>query len=89
MFSGDSATFRASVVNQIGSEGYLDQNFTWKVLNKERTEEAEGFTVVEHVEYIERGYESFEKKLQGIGAIIDKFDESDNRGIQKFRLKCG
>ena len=50
---------------------------------------AEGFTVVEHVEYIERGYESFEKKLQGIGAIIDKFDESDNRGIQKFRLKCG
>ncbi|MCR5767871.1 MAG: UDP-N-acetylglucosamine 1-carboxyvinyltransferase [Lachnospiraceae bacterium] len=50
---------------------------------------AEGFTVVEHVEYIERGYESFEKKLQRIGAIIDKFDESDNRGIQKFRLKCG
>ncbi|MCR5767691.1 MAG: UDP-N-acetylglucosamine 1-carboxyvinyltransferase [Lachnospiraceae bacterium] len=50
---------------------------------------AEGFTVVEHVEYIERGYECFEKKLQGIGAVIDKFDESDNHGIQKFRLKCG
>jgi len=49
---------------------------------------AEGYTVVEHVEYIERGYENFEKKLRGIGASIDKFDESDNKGIQKFKLKC-
>ena len=50
---------------------------------------AEGFTVVEHVEYIERGYEGFEKKLRAIGASIDKFDESDSKGIQKFKLKVG
>lgn len=50
---------------------------------------AEGFTVVEHVEYIERGYESFEKKLQGIGAVIDKFNEADDKGIRKFKLKVG
>ena len=50
---------------------------------------AEGFTAVEHVEYIERGYEGFEKKLRAIGASIDKFDESDSKGIQKFKLKVG
>ena len=50
---------------------------------------AEGFTTVEHVEYIERGYECFEKKLQGIGAIIDKFNESDDKGVRKFKLKVG
>ena len=50
---------------------------------------AEGFTVVEHVEYIERGYEDFERKLRGLGATIDKFEESDSRGMRKFRLKCG
>ena len=49
---------------------------------------AEGYTTVEHVEYIERGYEGFEKKLQGIGAIIDKFNESDDRGVRKFKLRC-
>ncbi|MCR5323241.1 MAG: UDP-N-acetylglucosamine 1-carboxyvinyltransferase [Lachnospiraceae bacterium] len=50
---------------------------------------AEGFTTVEHVEYIERGYEDFEKKLQGIGAIIDRFNEADDKGIRKFKLKVG
>ena len=50
---------------------------------------AEGCTVVEHVEFIERGYENFEVKLKGLGAAIDKFDEHDHRGIQKFKLKCG
>ncbi|MCR5684431.1 MAG: UDP-N-acetylglucosamine 1-carboxyvinyltransferase [Lachnospiraceae bacterium] len=50
---------------------------------------AEGCTVVEHVEFIERGYENFEGKLKSLGAAIDKFDENDSRGIQKFKLKCG
>ena len=32
--AGKSATFQAQVVNQIGLPGYLDQNFTWKVLDR-------------------------------------------------------
>ena len=35
---------------------------------------AEGFTTVENVEYIERGYENFEYKMQQLGADIIKVD---------------
>ncbi|BCK01827.1 UDP-N-acetylglucosamine 1-carboxyvinyltransferase [Anaerocolumna chitinilytica] len=48
---------------------------------------ATGFTLVEQVEYIERGYENFEKKMQGLGAIMAKVDEEDEKAIQKFKLK--
>ena len=33
---------------------------------------AEGETVVENIEYIDRGYESFEEKLQSLGAHIER-----------------
>jgi UDP-N-acetylglucosamine 1-carboxyvinyltransferase len=46
---------------------------------------AEGVTVVDDIYYIERGYEQLEKKLQGIGAQIEKV--SDEKEIQKFILK--
>jgi len=36
---------------------------------------AEGYTVVEQVEYIERGYEEFEIKLKSLGATIEKVDD--------------
>ncbi|MBR4145906.1 MAG: UDP-N-acetylglucosamine 1-carboxyvinyltransferase, partial [Lachnospiraceae bacterium] len=36
---------------------------------------ANGFSVVEQVEYIERGYEEFEVKLKSLGAEIDKVDD--------------
>ncbi|SHO53019.1 UDP-N-acetylglucosamine 1-carboxyvinyltransferase [Anaerocolumna xylanovorans] len=48
---------------------------------------ATGFTLVEQVEYIERGYENFERKMQGLGAIMAKLDAEDEKAIQKFKLK--
>jgi len=48
---------------------------------------AEGFTVVEHIEFVERGYENFEGKLCGLGAHIEKMDAEDDRAVQKFKLK--
>lgn len=46
---------------------------------------AEGFTIVDDIVYIQRGYEDFEGKLRGLGADIEKV--SDERQIQKFKLK--
>jgi len=48
---------------------------------------AEGFTIVENVEYIERGYEKFEYKMQQLGAAIEKIDSEDTKAIRKFTLK--
>jgi UDP-N-acetylglucosamine 1-carboxyvinyltransferase len=48
---------------------------------------ADGFTVVENVEFIERGYEKFEYKMQQLGAMIAKVDSEDNKAIKKFKLK--
>ena len=48
---------------------------------------AEGFTVVEHIEFVERGYENFEGKLCGLGAHMEKVDSEDDRAVQKFKLK--
>ncbi|HHU72802.1 MAG TPA: UDP-N-acetylglucosamine 1-carboxyvinyltransferase [Clostridiales bacterium] len=50
---------------------------------------AEGFTTVENVEYIERGYEFFEYKMQQLGADIVKVDSEDTKAIKKFKLKVG
>ena len=48
---------------------------------------AEGFTYVDQIEYIERGYETFEEKLRGLGASIEKVNVHDEKAIQKFKLK--
>lgn len=48
---------------------------------------AEGITTIEDIKYIERGYETFEIKLQNLGAQIEKV--SSEKEIQKFRLKIG
>jgi len=48
---------------------------------------AEGFTTVEDIVYIQRGYENFEGKLRGLGADIEKV--SDDREEQKFKLRVG
>ena len=50
---------------------------------------AEGFTIVEQVEYIERGYEHFEVKLKELGAMIERVEDTDTKAIQKFKLKAG
>lgn len=46
---------------------------------------AEGITVVDNIQYIERGYEDFEYKLAELGAQIEKV--SSEKEIQKFKLK--
>ena len=48
---------------------------------------AEGTTVIDDIKFIERGYEDFHIKLQGLGAQIEKVNSE--RELQKFRLKTG
>lgn len=48
---------------------------------------AEGYTVVDEIGYIQRGYEKFEEKLQALGAAIEMVDSEKEE--QKFRLKIG
>lgn len=48
---------------------------------------AEGFSTVEEIQYIERGYEDFCMKLQSLGAQIEKVNSE--REFQKFKLKIG
>ena len=48
---------------------------------------AEGFTVIEQVEYIERGYENFEKKMLELGAVMMKTDSNNEKAVRKFKLK--
>lgn len=50
---------------------------------------AEGFSTVEQIQYIERGYENFEEKIRGLGGQIEKVDDDDEKAIQKFKLKVG
>ncbi len=46
---------------------------------------AEGYSTIEDIKYIERGYEDFEIKLRELGAQIEKVEEE--REIQKFKMK--
>ncbi len=48
---------------------------------------ADGFTVVDDIKYIHRGYERFEEKLQALGGKIE-IAESEKEVI-KFKLKVG
>ena len=48
---------------------------------------AEGFSTVEDINYVERGYEDFPQKLQSLGAQIEKV--ASDRDLQKFKLKVG
>ncbi|MBQ9991524.1 MAG: UDP-N-acetylglucosamine 1-carboxyvinyltransferase, partial [Lachnospiraceae bacterium] len=48
---------------------------------------AEGFTMVDEIQYVQRGYEDFELKLQSLGAQIERVETE--REIQKFKLKVG
>lgn len=48
---------------------------------------ADGFTVVEDIKYIQRGYERFEEKLQALGGKIEIVETE--KDIMKFKLKVG
>ena len=49
---------------------------------------AEGTTVVEGVEFIERGYEQFEVKLRGLGARIEKTQINTDRKAAKKKKQA-
>ncbi len=48
---------------------------------------ADGYSDIENIKYIERGYEKFEEKLSNIGANIKKVD--DNKEATKAKFKIG
>ena len=50
---------------------------------------AEGYSTVDCIHYIERGYECFEDKLAALGGYIEKIPVDDERVVQKFKLKVG
>ena len=47
---------------------------------------AEGITVVDNVDYVLRGYEDFDKKLQGLGAEIRLAENEEDVKKFKFRM---
>lgn len=50
---------------------------------------ADGYTAVEHIEYVERGYEKMVQKLCELGAAIEKIESEDAKALQKFKLRVG
>ncbi len=48
---------------------------------------AKGFTTIDDIKYIQRGYESFEVKLRNLGANIEKV--SSEKEAMKFKIKVG
>ena len=48
---------------------------------------AEGVTTIDEIQYIERGYEDFDLKLQALGAQIEKV--STPHETAKFKFKAG
>ena len=50
---------------------------------------ADGYTTIDSIQYIERGYECFETKMGALGAVMEKIPVDDERAVQKFKLKAG
>lgn len=50
---------------------------------------ADGITTIDQIEYIERGYESFEEKIQGLGGRIEKIEAEDEEAVKRFEMKVG
>lgn len=46
---------------------------------------ADGYTSIDGIEFIQRGYEDFDGKIKALGGMIEKVDEE--KDIQKFKLK--
>lgn len=46
---------------------------------------AEGYTLIDDISYIERGYEGFEEKLKSLGAQIERV--TNEKEVNKFKLK--
>lgn len=50
---------------------------------------ADGYSTIDSIHYIERGYENFEDKMAALGASMEKIPIDDDRAVQKFKLKIG
>ena len=48
---------------------------------------AEGYTTIDSIHFIERGYEDFEGKMTALGASMEKIPVDDERAVMKFKLK--
>jgi UDP-N-acetylglucosamine 1-carboxyvinyltransferase len=48
---------------------------------------ADGYTHVDQIHYIERGYEDFTEKIRAMGGHMEKVDAEDERAIRKFKMK--
>ena len=48
---------------------------------------AEGYTYVDDIQYIERGYENFAEKIRGLGGHMEKIEAEDDRAVTKFKMK--
>ena len=48
---------------------------------------AEGFSTVEDIKYILRGYEDFDGKIRSLGGQISVVDS--DKEVQKFKLRVG
>ena len=46
---------------------------------------AEGITIVDDIHYIQRGYERFEEKLQGLGAKVERVQSEKELQLFKYR----
>lgn len=48
---------------------------------------ADGYTVIDDIEYIQRGYEDFETKMHGLGAVMERVESE--KEAAKFKLRIG
>ena len=46
---------------------------------------ADGYTVVDEITLIHRGYEDFHQKLAGLGAVIEMVEDEKGAELFKFR----
>lgn len=46
---------------------------------------AEGYTTIDSIHFIERGYENFEGKITALGASMEKIPVDDERAVMKFK----
>ena len=49
----------------------------------------DGYSIVNDIKYIQRGYEDFEKKLSSLGAYISVIDSENENDIRTFKLNAG
>ena len=48
---------------------------------------ADGYTTINQIGYIQRGYERFEEKLRGLGGRIEKVDSDEE--LNRFIFSSG